>query len=392
MRKLYQDRNLQLVFGVTLMVIMGVSSIVPALPSMIRELDLTPANVGLVITAFTLPGIAMAPLTGILADRLGRKRILIPSLFCFGLAGSACFLTSDLHWLLALRFVQGIGAGPLGVLYGVLIGDLFSGPERITAMGYNASVLSTGTALYPAVGGLLATIGWNWPFLLPLAAIPLGLACMTRLNNPEPEKSDDLAQYMRSTLRLLTSRRPLALFACTLLTFTILYGPIITYLPVLMDLRFGSRPHTIGLVFATASLVTALTSLYLGRLQKRFRPSTLMALACVAYAAGMLLIPLVGSAWTCVLPVLLFGLGQGLNLPVIMTLLTGEAPLERRAAVMAANGTLLRLSQTLAPMFMGLVYATLGLDSIYALGAACAGVMLVLTLALLRGPGDTTER
>ena len=392
MRKIYLDRNLQLVFGVTLMVIMGVSSIVPALPSMIRELGLTPVNVGLVITSFTLPGVFMAPLTGILADRLGRKRILVPALFCFGLAGSACFFANSLHWLLILRFVQGLGAGPLGVLYGVLIADLYAGRERAAAMGYNASVLSLGTALFPAVGGALATIGWNWPFLLPLTAIPLGLACMGLLHAPEPDRSGGFGQYMRSALRLLTSRRPMALFACTLLTFSILYGPIITYLPVLMDHRFGSPPLVIGYVIGAASLVTALTSFRLGRLQKRFKPSTLMASACVFYAAGMLLFPLVRSSWACVGPVLLFGLGQGLNLPVIMTLLSSEAPLEQRAAVMAANGTLLRLSQTLSPMLMGLSYAAFGLDSVYLFGALAALAMFILTLSTLRGTGDTMDR
>ncbi len=389
MRKLYLDRNLQLVFGVTLMAIMGVSSIIPALPGMITGLALSGANVGLVITAFTLPGVFMAPLTGILADRLGRKKVLIPALFCFSLAGAACFFAPNLSWLLALRFVQGIGAGPLGVLYAVLIGDLFPGPERTRAMGYNASVLSVGTALFPAVGGALATIGWNWPFLLPLLAIPLALVCMSRLHTPEPQGKEGFAQYARTALRLLTAKRALALFSCTLLTFVILYGPIVTYLPVLMHERFASPPIVIGMVFGSASLVTALAAAGLGRLSERFAPSTLMAAACVFYALSMFLFPLMPTGWACILPVLCFGLAQGLNMPVILTLLTGEAPLEQRAAVMAANGTLLRLAQTVAPLLMGLVYASLGLDCVYLLGVICAIAMLFLTMAVLRTPGKS---
>lgn len=85
-----------------------------------------------------------------LADRYGRKKILVPSLMLFGIAGGACMFTRDYHILLICRFFQGTGAASLGALNVTVIGDLYSGKERTTAMGYNASVLSIGTATYPA--------------------------------------------------------------------------------------------------------------------------------------------------------------------------------------------------------------------------------------------------
>ena len=98
--KLYRDRNLQIIFGVTLMAVLGVSSITPAFPRMAEEWGVTVQAIGLLITAFTFPGIVLAPFIGILADRLGRKRILVPSLFLFGFAGGACALTSDFNIIL----------------------------------------------------------------------------------------------------------------------------------------------------------------------------------------------------------------------------------------------------------------------------------------------------
>jgi len=58
---LYRDRNLQIIFGVTLMAVLGVSSITPAFPSMTRELGITGGQIGLLITFFTLPGAILAP-------------------------------------------------------------------------------------------------------------------------------------------------------------------------------------------------------------------------------------------------------------------------------------------------------------------------------------------
>jgi MFS family permease len=85
-RKVYKDHNLHVLFGVTLMAVLGVSSITPALPEIRDVFGVTSAQVGLLITIFTLPGVALTPVLGVLSDRRGRRKILIPALFLFGVA------------------------------------------------------------------------------------------------------------------------------------------------------------------------------------------------------------------------------------------------------------------------------------------------------------------
>lgn len=383
MRKLYLDSDLQIVFCVTLMAIVSVSSVVPVLPDMVRNIQgLTRANVGLVITSFTLPGVLMAPVTGVLGDRLGRKKVLVPALFVFGVFGGACFFARDLTTLLVLRFFQGLGAGPLGMINLTIIGDLYEGRERLAAMGYNGSVLSSGTAAFPAVGGVLALLGWNWPFLLPLLALPLGLLVILKLHAPEPRHEAGLGDYLREAAKGLRKPRALALFGVTLLTFIVLYGPIITYLPVLLDHRFGTSAPRIGLIVSAASLITALASWRLGHLAAHFRMRTLLAAAFCCYALSMLTIPLMPGEWWVILPVLSFGLGQGLNVPTLMATISGLAPGGQRAVFMAANGMILRLSQTIAPLLMGGLYAAFGIRAVYWGGTVCAlGMFLLLPLA-----------
>jgi MFS transporter, ACDE family, multidrug resistance protein len=115
-KPIYLNTNLQLVFGVTLMAVLGVSSITPTFPVIIEEFNISPQLIGMLITVFTLPGIVITPLLGILAVRFGRKRILIPSMLLFGMAGAACALARDYNLLLFLRFLQGIGAASRGSL------------------------------------------------------------------------------------------------------------------------------------------------------------------------------------------------------------------------------------------------------------------------------------
>lgn len=171
----YRDTNLQLLFGVTLIAIMGVASIAPVLPVVIEQFAISKQQVSWLITVFTFPGVFLTPFMGILADRWGRKRILVPSLFIFSLAGTACAFADSFQYLVILRFFQGVGAAAIGSLNITIIGDLYSGNRRASALGYNGSVLSIGTAGYPILGGALATWGWNYPFFLPVLAIPIGL-------------------------------------------------------------------------------------------------------------------------------------------------------------------------------------------------------------------------
>ena len=75
-----RDHRLYVVFGITLMGVMGVSSITPASPPISRALGLSSRQVGLLLTVFTVPGVFLAPVLGFLSDRFGRKRIVIPAL------------------------------------------------------------------------------------------------------------------------------------------------------------------------------------------------------------------------------------------------------------------------------------------------------------------------
>lgn len=380
---LFRDKNIYIIFSITLLAIMGVASLTPAFPEIIRQFDISAQEIGLLITIFTLPGIILAPIMGILADRLGRKAILLPSIFLFGIGGFLCAFTADYQQLLILRFIQGTGAAALGMLNITLVGDIYSGVQRAQVMGYNASVLSIGTAVYPAIGGALAVIAWYFPFYLPLLALPVGLFVVFGLKNPEPSKKQTFSSYLKNTWATINRKDVWALFILSILVFIILYGSLLTFFPLLLEQKFQANAFTIGMVMSIMSVTTALVSSQLGKLSIKFDAKSLLIYSALFYLIAMIIIAY-ANTWTLIfLSAIVFGLGHGLFIPNIFNLLVGYASINERAGFMSINSMVLRIGQTIGPVSIGIFYTLGGLRLAFLSGAGIAIIMTLIIITMI---------
>ena len=375
--------NLLLIFGVTLMVVMGVASITPAFPKITRELGISVREVGLLISFFTVPGVLFAPVAGVLADRLGRKKILIPALFLFGIAGGACGFVTSFKLLLLLRFCQGLGATTMGTLNITILGDLYSGKSRTAVLGYNMSVLSVGTAFYPAIGGALAMLGWRYPFMLPFVAIPLGIFVIAFLDNPESANDRKLSEYIFEVVGNLKRKQAVGLFTISVISFLVFYGAYIAYLPLLLDGSFFASSLTIGFVMSITSITTAVTSSKVSALAEKTSKKAILIVGFMLFALSMLVFPIITSLGGFVIPTIILGLGMGMTIPCIQSLLIEMAHIKYRAAFLSFNSLVLRLGQTLGPILMGAVLVTGSIKGVFYTGAGFSLIMVFIAWILI---------
>ena len=365
------------IVSITLASIMGVSCIMPTLPLLSQVFEIELHHSGLVLIVLTLPGVFLSPLAGVMADRVGRKQILVPALILHALASAACFFTQNFDQLLFCTLLQGIGAAPLLMLYGTIIGDLYHGMERIKVLGLNATALSVGAALFPLVGGILADYNWRLPFLLPLVGLPVAWAA-SRLHLPKPDTQQSLRVYLDHTVHLLQNRRILALFVLSLGTFTTVYSGLLTGVPYLAHLRFDAPSSLIGIVLASSAAGTAMGAFFLSRCAGRFPPRTFLFISYSCHIIAFTCIPLMTGLWWLALPMLIYGWGQGFVAPSIYGQLMQHTPEESRAAIMALNATIIRGSQVLGPLLSGFLLKRAGLESIFLTSSAMALGMFLL--------------
>lgn len=374
------DRNLVRIFGITLIGIIGVSILSPAFPEIKTGLGISDFEVAMLVTAFTLPGVFLAPIMGILADRIGRKKVVVPCLFLFGISGSACAF-ADYKLMLILRFLQGIGGSALTSLAVTLIGDLYKGLERAKMLGYNAGVLSLGLAVYPFLGGILADVNWRLPFLMFSLAIPVGILALG-IDYPSISRKQSLKRYIAESLALLKSRKVLVGFLSGCAVFVVTYGAITIYLSFLLEERFGFDPSVRGLIIAFTFVFVAVVASNLRFFIERFGGTNTVVMGFVGYALSLLIIPFAPNVAVILLAMMLFGFGHGTVLPALQNLVVSIAPTEKRAVVTATYSSMVRIGQTIGPIFASAI-AVYSIDGVFLSSSLLSLIFAILNWILL---------
>jgi MFS family permease len=374
---LYQDRNLHIIVGITLVAILGIITVNPTLPTLAAAFNVPPEQIGLVIAAFVIPITIGVPIFGVLADRMGRKKILIPSLLLFAAAGVLCATAQDFRSLLEWRFLQGIGAASLESLALTLIGDLYVGKALIPAMAFNASMIGVGTTLYPLLGGALAGLNWRLVFLLSLCALPLALWVGTTLKLPTQRKQTELFTlkgYLKDTWISISNRQVLGLLLAVICVFMLQFGPCFVYIPMFAGTSLHARSEVIGILLASMQVSLAFFASQLGVLSRKFSELTLIKASFLLFTVALLMAPFIHSIWLLFIPSVLLGAAEALALPPTRALLAKLSPDNSRAGFMAANAMAQSIGQALGPVLAGVAFGLWGMQGVF---YACAGFALV---------------
>ena len=388
---IFSNRAVVYCFAATIIMIMGVASITPILPTLTRHFGVPSSAANLIMVAFTVPGLLSTPLAGIIADRYGTKRVLVPSLMLFSLGGVASAFMPDFNSFLFCRFIQGMGSGALGVLALTIISDAVEdGPMRVKALGYNNSIMSIGSAIIPLVAGLLAQISWHLPLLLSGTALPLAFMIWFAMKTPEYTSTappQTMGQYLKSTGRAIIQRDTWYILVFTVINFVVLFGPVVTFFPEFADKRYQAIPFEIGLVMSASSVGTMLVASQISRILKYITARTAMLIGFSVFALGLGALPFAPGLFWCILPIFILGLSQGINNPTMISLYLAYTPYEQRSGVLAVNSFLVRLAQTIGPLMFGFIYAGLNIEAVFIIGAAACLLTCPLVLRGTRKSG-----
>ena len=374
-------RSYQIIISTTFISLLGMPVIGPVLPVLQDVFAINNRDIGwMIMSSYTLPALFFIPFTGYLADRFGKKNILIPSLFLFAVSGSLISLAQNADTVIVLRFIQGLGGSALLTLSPALVPDLFQGQETVNAMGYPGVTQGIGAGLLPMLGGLLASVTWYLPFLTAVIGLPIGLYLIIHLKNVRPGVLPKTGTYIRDAYENLVNKDVLQLCFFTFGYVFIGFGAFISYIPSYMNTTFNTGTILIGIIIATRTISGSICSAVLNKITTRFSSRTLLVFSFVLLMLGMSAVPLTGRIEAVVFLALAYGAGFGIVRPLIQVLLFEISPENLRSTFSSANGTALRIAQTFSPLIAGLVVAGLGFQMLYYLAAGLSFLMVIFCL------------
>lgn len=374
--------------------------IAPILPNMQAHFADVPNVEFLVPVSLTAPGLVIAILAlfvGAIADRFGRKRLLVGGLLLYAVFGTAPVWLDSLYAILATRIGVGFTEALIMTCCTAMIGDYFEGLQREKYLALNITFASTSAVIFIAVGGALGEFGWRVPFAV--YAISLVLAPAILLLLWEPRRAVAEIEHSAGAAISGVSWRPklLAWICVVTLIGGIAFMAVQVHIAYLLERVGVTSPAAVGLIAAGAQVAVVVGSLLFRMLLRT--SVTVPARLGTGFAivgAGFLAVGQADSFGGVAAGALMAGLGGGILLPSMLCWNMSELPSEHRALGSGAWTAAFFLGQFLTPIVVVAIAGQVGglpraLELMGMLVLPCGAVLLAYSLGRRRMPQQTAE-
>ena len=349
------------------------------LPFYAERVGIGLAMIGLLIAAYDFAEIISKPIFGALADRQGMKRTMLIGIVVF-ISASLLYLVIDPRWLLAVRFLQGIGAAALSAVSLALVGVYYR-QERGRAFGVYNALKGAGYVVSPLLGGVIvARQNFAGIFIASAAvgvlALVLSLALPSERDAAASTLEDDDDFSLQSFVTVFREPRILPWYAVTVVNMFFI-GILFGFLPVRAH-ALGLTPAASGLLLSAVSLAYVVIQPLAGMLADRLSPGLTIRLGLLLAGVAVIAVPFIHGP-TLVATALVAGLAVGTvwtNTDALISTLAREG---RLGATMGAAGSFKELGDMVGPILIGVVSQAFGLT----VGFVSCGLLGLIVLALI---------
>lgn len=327
----------------------------------------------------TTPALFIAlggPVSGLIIDRFGRKRLLVFSLMLYAMAGTTGLYLNTLEGILMGRAVLGLGVSGVMTTTLTLISDYYQGAERNRMMGLLSSFMALGGVMFLLLGGLLADIHWRMPFLIYFSALLLIPLVLYSIEEPQfirESPTEDRAHFLKE----LPIRTMALVYGIGFLGMAVFYL-IPVQLPFYLKHLGPVSSSQIGLAISCNNLFSGLMSMQYSRARIWLSFPAIFAVMFLLTGLGYLAIANAhdynGILWSLTFA----GLGLGLMMPNLNVVLAGKTPEPVRGRVVGGLTSALFLGQFFSPFMAQPVIQALGAGGVFS-----AAGLLFLALGLV---------
>lgn len=353
--------------------------VAPAMPTVIEQLQLEPALAGSLVSAHCLTIALFSLPLGVVADRIGAVRVLVPCLLLFALFGAAGALMQDFWSLLATRLLMGAACGGIAASCLGLLGRMYEGEARDRAIAQATATLTLAGILFPLLGGLAASWRWQYAFYLYTVGVPLALLAAWGFPFDRQLPRQRVATLKVQLSEVFHDQTLWRVLICIALVSVVMYAVVI-YAPLYLQTTLAVSEFLNGVILASRAVGAAVISAFGAKaIAKAISVQGAIALGLLLMSLTLASIPFLQAFIWIWGAALLFGVGFGLALPNLYAALARLSPRELRASVLAAGIGAGFLGQFFSPVLLGPILGISGLAWVFytAAGLAVGGIFLL---------------
>ncbi len=363
----------------------GFLIVLPLLPFYAEKLGADPTRVGALVAAFAVGQLAAAPLWGRLSDRYGRRPMILAGLLIAAVA-YVVFEAATAVWLLFLsRFVQGAGAGTVGVVQAYL-SDSVPRRDRAKALGWLTVATSAGTMIGPVVAMVALATGWLEPgylaaglcvlnFLFGLIWLPEPLTARrgeTASRTPRGATRSAILEIIRHPAGSIGAL--VLVYSLGMMAFMALNGVIALYL----ERVFGATARNMGWFYVWVAAVSlVMRAVVLGPVVKRRGEAGTLRIGLLSIATGLVALTLAGSLWQLALAAMFVPIGTALLFPATTSMVSHRAAEGQTGLMLGVQQSFGGVARMLGPLWAGAAFQYYGIRSPFYIAA---GLVLAVWL------------
>jgi len=386
------DKRLYVVFLIIFTEVLGFSMVLPLIPYLGLSLGLTPVEIGLIVSAFSICQLFASPITGKLSDRFGRKPMFIVSQLStfsgFLLLG---FATTPLLLLLS-RLIDGLLGSNMTVSQ-AYISDITEPKHRTRVYGYSSGVFGAGLIFGPVIGGVLSTINYAVPMFFAASITIISIILVLFLPETITSKLDKVSLKFNDILPVKDAIR----FAKTphvrnsLLMFFIYnvgFHLFIANFSLLAETQFHVNADQVGFYMAWIGILRVIIQTFLiARILRALGEESMLKTGIIALVISMLGIAFSPDYLFVFVPLIFLAYGTGVTRPILTSKLANSVTKKETATVLGVNNSLVSVAQIITPIAGGFMIQYLPSQTLPILSA----VFLVSILLFLRNKAERKE-
>ena len=325
-----------------------------------QKYDIGMATVGLLFAVFSVSGMVGSALGGAIADRMGRKTVIIFSLLLSSLSALGMGFAPTLGIFVAVSVLVGTLANIGGPAHEAVVADLLPQDKRAEGYGIIRVVFNVAVIIAPPIAGLLIAHSYLTLFLVD-AVISIISAGIVYFFLPETKpqahahaKPETMTQTFAGYGRIFRDTPFLAFIGVTVL-MTLVYLNMNSTLGVYLRDQHGLPELRYGWLLSINAIIVVLFQFGITRRLQHFKPLLMMAAGSMLYAIGFAMYGFVPTFALFILAMIIITIGEMVVSPFQQSLVASFAPEHMRGRYMAVSGLSWSISFTVGPYFAGLL-------------------------------------